>query len=139
MHCPNCGSSILADQQFCRSCGAGLKGGEARILPGRSVPVLMLVIMFCGIMIAIGGGMAEIKLLTFIGVAIALAGMFMIPAYSLMGNSRPRKRKNVPTPHTSTIESADTTNKLLPIGQNEFIPSITEGTTNLLKTPSKKI
>jgi hypothetical protein len=63
-------------------------------------------------------------------------GMFIIAAYSVMWELRPRKRAlntaNTPTP-TPSIEKADTTSKLLPVGDADYIPSVVENTTDLLE------
>ena len=137
MNCPNCGSLTLADQQFCRSCGAGLIADERR----RSIPPQFwgLVMAFGGILLAMTGKMTDLRWLLLAGVFISVGGMFLTAALSLLRQSRPRKRKNIPS-HQSpqAFSKADTTNKLLPVGENDFIPSVTEVTTNLLEIPVSK-
>ncbi len=138
MSCSNCGSVTLADQQFCRDCGAGLMAVE----PSSFNPVIgglaVLVFMFASLMVAITGKMLDLRWLQFTGVLIMFGGMFLVAAYALLRQFRPRKRKPSPTPQPESLSPADTTNKLPPVRANDFIPSVTESTTNLLKTPTPK-
>ena len=90
-------------------------------------------------MIALAGKMLELTWLTFTGVFIAIGGMFLIAAYSLVSQSFQRKRKPAaPIQSVAEIERADTTNKLPPISENGFIPSVVEDTTDLLATPASR-
>lgn len=68
---------------------------------------------------------------------MCIGGMFSIAAYSLTRQMRPRspRPKFDPPLHPEPLMKADTTNKLLPVGENDYIPSITEPTTDLLKQP----
>jgi predicted nucleic acid-binding Zn ribbon protein len=134
MHCPNCESQTLADQQFCRSCGESLIADE----PRRSIPPQFwgLVMAFGGILLAMTGKLADLRWLLFAGVFLSIGGMFLIAALSMVLRSRPRKQKSIRQP--DSLSSADTTNKLLPIGEFDFIPSVTENTTDLLKEPVKR-
>ena len=62
-----------------------------------------------------------------------IAGMFSFPAASLimsMPKNGRKKPNNLDAP--PSLEHADTTNKLLPIGDNDFVPSVIENTTDLL-------
>jgi hypothetical protein len=63
--------------------------------------------------------------------------MFSIAAVSLLRPARPRKRV-APALVQPEMLKADTTNKLLPVGENDFISSVIEGTTELLKIPAEK-
>lgn len=133
MNCPNCESPTLANQQFCRACGAVLMANERRSIPPQ---FWGLVMAFGGILIAMTGKIADVRWVTFTGAFISIAGMFAIAALSLLWQSRPRKRKASPLPLPGVLSHADTTNKLLPIGDNDFIPGVTERTTDLLKEPA---
>lgn len=89
-------------------------------------------------MIALTGKMMDLKWLTFTGVFISIGGMFLMAAFSMLRQSQSRNRKARPHPQPEPLFHANTTNKLLPIGNNDLIPSVTEATTNLLKTPANK-
>ena len=138
MNCPKCGIQILSDQQFCRSCGADLTAGVRRGFRPQSFGLVALVMTSGGLLVSLAGAMVELRWLIFAGVFIMIGGMFLIAALSMLRQSRPRKGKPNPVQHQIDFEQADTTNKLLPIGNNDFIPSVTEGTTELLKTPAHK-
>lgn len=134
MNCPNCGSTTSADQQFCRSCGESLTTDE----PRRSTAPQFwgLVMAFGGILLAMSGKIADLRWLLFAGVFLSIGGMFLIAALSILRQSRPRKHKAIVSPQRSeSLSPADTTNKLLPIGEFDYIPSVTENTTDLLKEP----
>ncbi len=136
MNCPNCGSQTYLDQQFCRSCGVSLAEGETRSFNPRPWAFVVLFLVFGGLMVLMTGDMLGLRWLAFIGLFIMIGGMFLIAAYGLMRQTRPRKRKPAQPPQPATVERVDTTNKLLPVGANDdFIPSVAEPTTNLLKTP----
>ncbi len=138
MNCPNCGTPVLAEHGFCRSCGKAL----TEAAPSGSRPqiwgIAFLALMFGGIMLALAGKMFDMQWLTFTGVFICLGGMFSMAAFAMLPQTRPKKRKPRQVPEPAPLTRADTTNKLLPLGENDFIPSVTESTTNLLKTPNTK-
>jgi len=101
--------------------------------------LIIFAVIFLGIVAGISGDMAGWKWLKFTGVFIALAGMFSMAGASILMSlpkaARPKPKKGQLPP---TLERADTTNKLLPIGENDFIGSITENTTELLQTAKSK-
>ena len=136
MNCPNCGSPTLVDQQFCRSCGAGLTADAPRSFRPQIWGLLVLMMVFGGLLTAMAGKLFDLRWLIFTGVFVMVGGMFFVAAYALLQQSRPRTRKPSQSQLPKTFPSADTTNKLLPIGDNDFIPSVTERTTDLLKTPA---
>lgn len=135
MNCPNCGLQTLADQQFCRSCGESLIADRPRTIPPQ---FWGLVMAFGGILLAMTGKLVDLRWLMFAGVFISVGGMFFIPAFTLLRQSRPRKRKATQLQQPDFLTPADTTNKLLPLGDTDFIPSVTEETTNLLKVPARR-
>ena len=96
--------------------------------------------IFVGLMAGIFGKTAEIKWLTMTGVTIAIAGIFLIAGYGFFRETRPRRRRsNVQMPNVPTsVENAGTTNKLLPVGEPDYIPSVVENTTELLKDSIKR-
>lgn len=87
-------------------------------------------------MVAIMGKMIDMRWLVFTGVFICIGGMFLMAALAMFRETRPKKRTPRQVPEPAPLTRADTTNKLLPIGENDFIPSVTDATTNLLKTPN---
>ncbi len=112
---------------------------KPRISRGQMNGLIFIAMTFGGIMLALAGKMMEVKWLTFTGVFIAIGGMFLIAAYSLVSQSLPRRRKPAsPIQTVAELERADTTNKLPPIGENVFIPSVVEDTTDLLPTPASR-
>ena len=140
MNCPNCGTQTLSDQQYCRSCGADLIGDPPPRFNMRAWGLIALIFMFGGLLISMGGKLWGEKLVLFTGLIITFVGMFSIAAFGMIRQTRPRRRKPAPTPQSKQPEilAADTTNKLLPIGDNDFIPSVVENTTELLKTPAAR-
>lgn len=97
-----------------------------------------LAMAFGGILLALAGKMADLSWLVFAGVFISIGGMFMIAAIPLLRRSGPPKRKAATSQQPESLTPAVTTNKLLPIGENDFIPSVTERTTELLKQPANR-
>ena len=96
--------------------------------------LISVLVTFAGIMLGIAGGMIELRWLRFTGVFIAIAGMFSIVIGGLIVQMRSTaRRKPKASWQPPDLERADTTNKLLPIGQNDFIPSVVENTTELLQ------
>jgi hypothetical protein len=92
--------------------------------------------MFGGIIVALLGKMAlPFDAVVLSGVLISIAGMFLVAAYPLLRRSA-RPRQIVPDASPGQLPSAEATNKLPPIGVTDFVPSVTEDTTNLLKMPS---
>lgn len=135
MNCPGCSASVETDQQFCRSCGTALLTDSPSRFRPQVVMLLTLLLTFIGIIIAIGGDMAGLRWLKFTGVFAALGGLFSMMAAAIIMDMRSPKRsalRNAQQP--ATLERADTTNKLLPVGENDFIPSVIEHTTERLET-----
>lgn len=133
MNCPKCGSPTFAEQQFCRSCGATLIEAERRMIPPQFWGLAMA---FGGILIALSGKMADLRWLVFAGVFISIAGMFLIAAIPLLRRSAPRKNRAAASQQPHFLTPTGITNKMLPLGQNDFISSVTDRTTELLKQPA---
>ena len=139
MNCPQCGKPIDATQRFCRECGTRLAGDVPNRVRMGGMAVLSLI--FVGLMVAIFGKMFEMKWLAYTGLAVMMTGAFLIAAYSMLRETRPRKPRPLasdPEARAISVEKADTTNKLLPVGQANYIPSVVENTTDLLETPVKR-
>src|SRR5829696_4801866 len=114
MNCPNCGAQTKADQQYCRECGAGLTDSPPRRFNVRAWGMVALMLIFSGMLLAMGGKMWAVKWLIFTGITITFAGMFGIAAYGLLHETRSSKAKRIRTPPSQPeILRADTTNKLL--------------------------
>ena len=150
MNCPACGLQTLPEQKFCRTCGKSL-GPDSRLgsleksgVPANSVVLhekekartanWMLwgfIVMFVGIAIGVvGKKLLHDDLVGTIGILISLAGMFatVYPHLSQSPRRRPR-----PTPSSDPeplIQSLPT--RELVENKIEYIPSVTERTTNLL-------
>ena len=131
MDCPNCGSQIAYDQQFCRNCGEVLKASAQRSRIPRALWGLTLA--FAGILIALIGSMLEVRAVLMIGVIMSALVMSSIAAMSLLyqGRKQPSRISEQP----ASMPKADTTNKLPPISARDHFPSVTEHTTNRLEHP----
>lgn len=144
MNCSECGSQITPDQSFCRSCGAVLQVdalGNVRqpeISRAGKMRRLGLISIFAGLGIAVTGSMVlHLELIIYLGVLMNFLGMFLIVYPSIIP---PRGRK--PSRHIfdepDVLTSAPPTKKLAPMSDLDFIPSVTEGTTELLRSPVTK-
>lgn len=138
MNCPTCGSETFTDQQYCRSCGAELIEDRPRSFNPRTWGLLVLMFVFGGLFAAMTGKLFDLRWLIFTGVFIMLGGMFLVAAYALVRETRPRKRKRKAVERPDPTLQADKTNKLLPLGDNDFVPSVVERTTDPLKTPAPR-
>ncbi len=155
MSCPNCGLQTLPDQKFCRVCGASLRV-TTQPLPERTtlsereralaigpqndrsrannLTFAGLVIMFLGVALGvIGKKLAYLDVVTVAGVLISLVGMFLT-LYPYLAPSR-RKPGSPTTAEAEQVSQAEGTNALAEKGTIEYMPSITERTTNLLNNP----
>jgi hypothetical protein len=94
-------------------------------------------LIFGGLLIAMGGKMWAVKWVTFLGLVITFGGMFGIAAYGLMQQTRGRKKRTAAPTQVKEPEMlrADTTRKLPPLDDTDFVPSVIDDTTDLLKTP----
>ncbi len=135
MNCPNCSSHISPDQQYCRACGIDLVGD--RPAPVNRRVVWGLVMMFGGIIIALASkALLNQDVITLVGVLISIAGMFVIAAYPILFPKQSTRRDvRHPTPNAA-LAPAETTNKLPPMSDIDFVPSVTEKTTDLLRRPN---
>ena len=152
MTCPNCGLSTLAEQKFCRSCGASLEmttqpladrtatifqaERTARTQPDERANRLMLrgfILMFVGAAIGVvGKKLLYEDIVTVVGIVMSLAGMFLTVCPYLL----PARAKHNTIPSPSPNELTAFQRKNLPKEREiDYVPSITERTTNLLETP----
>jgi len=140
MNCPECSGPIEAGQNFCRDCGVELvPRPHSRV---RAAGLAVLAMMFVGLLINIGGKMFEVMWVSYLGLVILFTGAFIFAAYAFLRETRPRRlAKPLPEEPVSAqlvLEKADTTNKLLPLSDPDYIPSVVDNTTELLETPAKR-
>ena len=156
MTCPKCGLQILADQKYCRSCGAPLQLNTQRLVEPETVTDIartsaiaaadgkhsehnFLLWGFITMLVGAAIGVVGKKLLyedviTVIGVLVSLVGMFLVVYPYLV----PARRKNDDSRFSSQPEiltPSQPTRRLPQASRSEFVPSITEATTDLLKDP----
>jgi len=152
MNCPACGLQTLPEQKFCRTCGKSL-GPDTRpdslqksdvrensLLheqeKARTANWMLwgFVVMFIGVAIGVvGKKLLHDDLVGTIGILISLAGMFATVYPHLSQSSRRRTRPTPSSDPEPLIQSLPT--KELVENKIEYIPSVTERTTNLLDTP----
>jgi hypothetical protein len=148
MDCPNCGSQTVPDQKFCRSCGSSLEV-VTKPLPAPTKPATLerdaggnisgrvaslgFIIMFIGVAIGVIGKMLlHEEIVTVVGILLSLAGMFLV-AYPYLSPAPRQKHSNQSEPKALT---PSTPIPSLNEGMLDYVPSITERTTNLLATPA---
>lgn len=154
MNCPKCGLQTRPDQKFCRTCGASLQlitqplvehakapdlerrpaviSKHERQLPNR----LMLwgfIMMFIGIAVGIvGKKLMHEELLTVVGALVSVAGMFLTVYPFLSPSARQKVDSSPSSPPDTLVQSQP--GKYLPQESNiEYVPSVTERTTDLLR------
>ena len=151
MTCPKCGWQTLPEQKFCRSCGASLQIttqpladhnaaiSEQRTststrtsAPANTLVLWGFVIMFVGVAIGVvGKKLMHEDIVTVVGILMSLAGMFLAVYPYLLP---PRAKQDI-SPRSQPEElAAFQAPKSLPEERNiDYVPSITERTTNLLE------
>ena len=152
MTCHNCGSETSPDQRFCRSCGARLGivterltdqpaisyPKQAKVVEDRSEVRNRLVasgfiIMFVGVAIGvIGKKLMHEEIVTVIGILMSLAGMFLTSYPYLRGPSRKDLRST--SSSERELQTQPQPASQLSEGRTDYVPSITERTTDLLKS-----
>lgn len=156
MVCPKCGSQILPEQKFCRSCGVSVQVttnplvesaqfGNLEITSTTTVKrgthrtnrfmlwgfIAMLVGVAIGI---IGKKLVHDDLVGVIGILISLVGMFLMVYPHLVPSGRGREARLSPQPEP--LLPAQPTKALPRESPIQYVPSVTERTTNLLETPA---
>src|SRR5262245_51080701 len=127
MNCPDCATPIDADQNFCRDCGLELiTRPPSRVRVGG---VVVIGLVFAGLLVAMFGKMFDMRWLSYLGLVVMFTGAFIIAAYGFLRETRLRRRaprtdRKLAQPSPIELERADTTNKLLPVGDADYIPSV---------------
>ena len=157
MNCPKCGLQTLPDQRFCRSCGTNVQittrpltehstvtdlGVAPRI--ERKVPKQLanllrrsgFLVMFIGLVIGVIGRMLmHDDTVATVGVLVSIAGMFFI-AYPYLSPS-PRQEQDSGPASKRELDIQSHPKQYFPRETNtEYGSSITERTTDLLKSPA---
>ena len=104
----------------------------------RAWGLVALILIFGGLLVSMGGKLADMKWLIFTGLLIMFSGIFGIAAFALIRQTRPRRRVSAPVSEMPEMLRADTTNKLPPLDPSDFIPSVVDETTEFLKTPASR-
>ena len=154
MNCPKCGLQALQDQKFCRSCGTSLQmttrplaapatlsdlegtpaisfAGEGR--RGNRVTLWGFIVMFLGVAIGVIGKMLiHEEMVTVIGVLVSLLGMFLT-VYPYLSPSPRQKHGSAPSSQPEVLTRSRPARSLPQKSSIEYVPSITERTTELLK------
>lgn len=155
MNCPKCGLQTLPDQKFCRSCGAGLQmitqplAEQATVSDLKGTPAIILkdekqrpnrmvlwgfIMMFVGVAIGIvGKKLMHEDMVTVLGVLVSLAGMFLT-AYPYLLTSSPKKYDSSRSSQPGVLTQSQPSKYLADESNTEYVPSITERTTDLLKS-----
>jgi hypothetical protein len=152
MNCSKCGLPALPDQKFCRACGNSLQLNTQPLadLAPSSNPESTLVayaktgrqganrvtqwgfiLMFIGAAIGVIGKMLlHEDIVTVVGVLLSVFGIFLT-AFPYLSPSRvrePQSGRNI-----ATLPQATPASHLPPERDPQYLPSITERTTNLLE------
>ncbi len=144
MNCLECGTLVTPDQQFCRSCGTSLvltsagPAGDPAISPSQKIRLAGFISVFAGLAVALTGRMLlHAEWIVYIGVLMNFLGMFLVVYPSIVPQRR-RKAAISVEGRPGNLQAAPTTKKLTPMDDTFIVPSVTESTTDLLKTPAAK-
>lgn len=160
MTCPKCGFPSQSDQKFCRACGASLRvttqplmelkpergsasGARIQTQPGNALVLWGFVIMLIGVAVGVvGKKLLHEDIVTVVGVLISLVGMFLT-VYPYLSPARRQRIESTPSSTKPEVVIASPPANYLPQGSDtEYVSSVTERTTDLLKisvsAPSQK-
>ena len=154
MNCRKCGLQTLPDQRFCRSCGESLQTNTAPLVehatvfdlerrpgnilkdetqPANRWMLWGFIIMFIGVAVGIiGKKLVHEDLVTVVGALVSIAGIFLT-VYPYLSPSSRRKVDSSPSSQPDILSQSQPGKYLPPDRTIEYVPSITERTTNLLE------
>ena len=154
MNCHKCGLQTLPDQRFCRSCGESLQTNPPPFVEHATVfdlerrPANILkdekqrasgltlwgfIIMFIGVAVGIiGKKLMHEDIVTVVGALVSITGIFLT-VYPYLSPSSRRKVDSSPSPQPDILSQSQPGKYLPPESNIEYVPSITERTTELLK------
>lgn len=156
MHCPNCGTTATSGQQFCRSCGMGLETvvklveqhsgaispsptkaekvrAESEIVQSMFTALMIgLAIIGIGILLLVVNKTLNIHPTVNILASFLLLGGTGYAAYAVLNSVRKGASLSVGRSQQELPHSTDKSLPTNPFG--EALPSVTEGTTQLIAT-----
>jgi hypothetical protein len=167
MYCPQCATPLSDDQKFCRACGLGLEK-VSRVLAGEHladepdkseymsderfqsrkvilerwgiITIIVALLVGCLIPIILGINMYYPGLIPLVLILSGLAGFLLFSGAILLiyADGLPKKPADRDSSRSAKLPQAKQTNKLPPEDHSEYIPSVTEGTTDLLESAKAK-
>jgi hypothetical protein len=156
MTCPKCGFETFGDQKFCRSCGARVPMTTQRLAQPQAVTDLGrtstidargganhfvlwgFILMLIGVAIGVvGKKLLHEDIVTVVGVLISLAGMFLV-VYPYLAPSRRKEDDSSFASQPEVLTPPQPTEYLPDTSSIEYIPSVTERTTDLLKNSATR-
>jgi hypothetical protein len=153
MTCPKCGLETLADQKFCRACGARVQMTTQRLARPQAVTDLGktstigakgedervnhfvlwgFILMLIGVAIGVvGKKLLHEDIVTVVGVLLSLAGIFLV-VYPYLAPSRRKEDDSSFASQPEVLTPPQSRESLPDASSTEYVPSITERTTDLL-------